>query len=132
MSVGITRAEDLAGALDQVAASRAEVLYVAGDESIPPHFPDIAAFAVKRKSVSIGTHPRYPIAGGLLAYTADVFATLDRRASFVDRILRGAKPADVPVEHPSKFELVLNRKTAKAIGVTFPPSFMLRVDRTIE
>lgn len=132
VSVGITRAEDLAGALDQVVASRAEVLYVAGDESIPPLFREIAAFAVKQKMASIGSHPRYTTVGGLLSYTANVLATLDLRAGYIDRILRGAKPADLPVEFPTKFELVLNMKTAKAIGVKFPPSFMLRVDRTIE
>ena len=132
VSAGITRAEDLAGALDRVVASRAEVLFVAGVSPIFPLYGEIAAFAAKRKLVSIGTDPGYPAVGGLFSYSADSSAHLGRLPSYVDRILRGAKPGDLPVEFPTKFELVLNIKTAKAIGVTFSPAFMLRVDRTIE
>lgn len=132
VSAVITQPEDLPGALDRVSASRAEVLYVPGDPGIPPLFREIAAFAVKRKLVSISGHSGYTAAGGLLYFGAEVPPMLDRLASYIDRILRGAKPADLPVEYPTKFELVLNKTTAKAIGVTFPPSFMLRVDRTIE
>jgi putative tryptophan/tyrosine transport system substrate-binding protein len=74
----------------------------------------------------------YARAGGLLAFGVN-FADLWRRAAgFVDKILRGARPADLPVEQPTKFELVINLKTAKALGLTIPPSLLLRADQVIE
>ena len=70
--------------------------------------------------------------GGLLAYGSVMADRLRRAASFVDRILRGAKVSDLPIEFPTKFELVVNLKTAKAIGLTLPPSFLARADEVIE
>ena len=70
--------------------------------------------------------------GGLIFYGPDLSAVWERTASYVGRILRGAKPADLPVEEPTKYELVINTKTAQAIGFKVPASFMLRVDRVIE
>jgi putative ABC transport system substrate-binding protein len=72
------------------------------------------------------------VAGGLLSYSASWQEAADRCASFVDRILRGANPAELPIERPSRFELVLNLKTAKAIGITIPPPMLIRADRVIE
>ena len=72
------------------------------------------------------------IAGGLLSYSASWHEAAERCASFVDRILRGANPAELPIERPSRFELVLNLKTAKAIGITIPPAMLVRADRVIE
>jgi putative ABC transport system substrate-binding protein len=70
--------------------------------------------------------------GGLLSYGFDQVDTWRRAASYVDRILRGAKPGDLPVQFPTKFEMVLNRKTATALGLAIPPSIMLRADEVIE
>jgi putative ABC transport system substrate-binding protein len=70
--------------------------------------------------------------GGLLSYGADPVDTLRRTATYVDRILRGAKPGDLPVQFPTKFEMVVNRKTAKALGLAIPPSILLRADEVIE
>ena len=70
--------------------------------------------------------------GGLLYYGVDQVDNWRRAASYVDRILRGAKPSELPVQFPTKFEMVLNRKTAKALGLTVPPSILLRADEVIE
>ena len=70
--------------------------------------------------------------GGLLSYAADLVDNFRRAATYVDRILRGEKPGDLPVQLPTKFEMVVNRKTAKALGLAIPPSIMLRADEVIE
>jgi len=74
----------------------------------------------------------YVEAGGLMSYGANIADGLRRAADYVDKILRGAKPGDIPVEQPTKFDLVLNLTTAKAPGLTIPESFLLRVDELIE
>jgi putative ABC transport system substrate-binding protein len=130
--VDLTSVDGLAKALDQVAASRPDVLLVGAGEYIDRHVGEIAAFASSRKLPSISVSSTYTSLGGLLHYGAEPAAVVERVASYVDRILRGAKPADLPVEQPTKYELVLNMKTARSIGLTLPPSFMAQVDRVIE
>jgi len=130
--VELSKAEELAVALKRIAAMRADALYVGGYVGIRPHFGSIAAFALKRKMISISSGQGYAAAGGLLFYGAQISAMVARVASYIDRILRGAKPANLPVEQPTKYELVLNLKTARAMGLTLPPGLMVQVDRAIE
>src|SRR3954463_6158918 len=83
----------------------------------------IAALATKRRLVSIG-NKEFAQAGGLMGYGVDFFTTFRRAAVFVDRILKGAKPADIPIEQTTKFEVVINLKTAKALGLDVPPTLL--------
>jgi ABC-type uncharacterized transport system substrate-binding protein len=87
--------------------------------------------AATRLTVACG-HRENMVAGGLLSYTSNYPANFRYAAKFVDKILRGAKPADLPVEQPTKFELVINLKTAKALGITVPQTVLLRADEVIQ
>ncbi len=92
----------------------------------------IAALALKHRLPSLGGYRQYPEAGGLLSYGADFRDVLGRSAHYVDRILKGARPGDLPIERPVKFYLVVNLKTAKALGLTIPLSVLVRADQVIE
>jgi putative ABC transport system substrate-binding protein len=92
----------------------------------------VAKLAVKHRLPSIFPYSYQARAGGLLSYGHDVIHLFRQAASYVDRILRGEKPGDLPVQQPTKFELVVNLRTAKAIGLTIPESFLLRADEVIE
>jgi putative tryptophan/tyrosine transport system substrate-binding protein len=92
----------------------------------------IAGFALKSRLPSIYQNREAVDAGGLMSYGADLADSYRRVAIYVDRILKGAKPADLPVEQPTKFELVINQKTAKQIGVTIPSSLLARADKVIK
>ena len=88
-------------------------------------------FALKNRVPSVSTGEEFVDAGGLMSYGADLADSYRRVAYFVDRILKGAKPADLPVEQPTKFELVINIKTAKQIGLTVPPEVLARATKII-
>ena len=81
---------------------------------------------------SVFTLTYWAEAGGLMSYSADLYAVQRRAAAFVDKILKGANPANLPIEQPTKFELVLNLKTVNTVGLTIPPSLLQRADRVIE
>lgn len=127
-----TTPAEIAAALKRVAASRAQALFVAYDSIIGLRLKDIAAFAVERRMVSFGSSPVFAMQGGCLGYGPDLVDVSTRTASHVDRILRGAKPAELPVEQPRKFQLVVNLKTARAIGYAPPPAMLARADLVIE
>ena len=92
----------------------------------------IVNFALKSRLPSVYSSREAVEAGGLMSYGADLTDSYRRVAYFVDKILKGAKPADLPVEQPTKFELVINLKTAKQIGLTIPQSMLYRADRVIK
>jgi putative ABC transport system substrate-binding protein len=126
----IRRAEDIAPAF--AALKGAEALYVCGDPLVSANRVRIVTFALAARLPTMHDHRGHLEAGGLMCYGPN-FADLFRRAAeFVDKILRGAKPADIPVEQPTKFELVVNLTTAKALRLTIPESFLLRADEVIE
>jgi putative tryptophan/tyrosine transport system substrate-binding protein len=92
----------------------------------------IASFALKSRLPSMYQGREAVDAGGLMSYGADVADSYRRAATYVDKVLKGAKPADLPVEQPTKFELVINLKTAKQIGLTIPQSLLYRADKVIK
>ena len=94
--------------------------------------PKLSELAIEYRLPSVHWFRESAIAGGLLSYAASLTHIADRGAAYVDRILRGAKPADLPVEQPTTFELVINMKTAKALGLTIPPSLLVRADELIQ
>jgi putative ABC transport system substrate-binding protein len=96
-----------------------------------PHAP-AAALALSRRLPAFAPNTNFPAAGGLMSYSADQLALYRESAAFVDKILKGRRPADLPVQLPTKFRLVVNLKTAKALGLTVPPTLLTRADDVIE
>jgi putative tryptophan/tyrosine transport system substrate-binding protein len=111
---------------------RPDGLYVLGGPLMRTNVKRIAGFALKSRLPSMYYDREFVDAGGLMSYGADIAESYLRVAYFVDRILKGAKPADLPVEQPTKFELVINLKTAKQIGVTIPPEVLARASKLIK
>jgi putative ABC transport system substrate-binding protein len=97
-----------------------------------PHRAPIITAATRNNVPAVYAQSFFARDGGLLSYAVDQVDIWRRAASYVDRILRGAKPGDLPVQFPTKFEMVVNLKTAKALGLAVPPSIMLRADEVIE
>jgi putative ABC transport system substrate-binding protein len=132
-SVEVSRAEDLDRAFSAVTNQRAQALIVQTPNPVLfANRSQIVAFALRNRLPSMYGQKEFADAGGLMTYgpsTADLFR---RAATYVDKILKGAKPADLPIEQPTKFELVINLKTAKALGLTIPPSLLARADQVIE
>ena len=91
----------------------------------------LAELAIKNRLPAIYHRPEYVEAGGLMTYGANITDLIRRAATYVDKILKGAKPADLPVEQPTKFEFIINLKAAKQIGLTIPPNVLARADRVI-
>ena len=119
------------GAFAAIAAKRVGALVVIDDAVLLSNAPAVAALALKQRLPSCGW-PDFAIDGGLMAYGVDFLDLFRRAATFVDKILKGAKPGDLPVERATKFETIVNLKTAKAIGLTVPYNLLARADQVIE
>jgi putative ABC transport system substrate-binding protein len=129
--VEATTPEELDTAFASAAAQHADAMIVFGDTLTNQEAPRVTALAAKHRLPAI--YLLRPFAnGGLIVYGPDITDLLRRAGTYVDRILKGTKPADLPVEQPTKFELVINMKTAKALGLTVPSSLLVRADEVIE
>jgi putative tryptophan/tyrosine transport system substrate-binding protein len=131
-SFEVSRADDLEPAFSALMTGRAEALIVFGSPVTFSNRDLIASLAQKNRLPSGYGLGEYVDAGGLMAYGPSLAEQWRRAATFVDKILKGAKPGELPVEQPSKFELVINLKTAKALGLTIPPSQLRRADHVIQ
>ncbi len=123
---------DLDGALNAAREGRADALYVVSSRQTVRSLNKIVEFAASNRLPLAGGWGAWAQAGGLLSYGPSVDDMVRRAASYVDKILKGTKPADLPVQQPTKFELIINLKSAKALGLTVAESFLLRADRVIE
>jgi putative ABC transport system substrate-binding protein len=132
-SVEVSRAEDLDRAFSAVTEQRAQALIVPGPNPVTfANRSRIASFAQRNRLPSMYGVRDFVDAGGLMSYGPSPLAMFRRAATFVDKILKGVKPADLPVEQPTRFELVINLTTAKALGLTIPQSVLFRADHLIQ
>jgi len=128
----VRRADDFESAFLAALRARADALVAVGDALLLTHRARIVDFAAKNRLPAMYTNEDYMDAGGLMSYGPNFADMFRRAATYVDKILKGAKPGDLPIEQPTKFELVINLKTAKALGLTIPPSILSGADQVIE
>jgi putative ABC transport system substrate-binding protein len=128
----VNREEEFGAAFTAIERQRADGLIVEATGLTFRRARLVAEFAAKSRVAAAGGSGAFVEAGGLMSYGPNVSANFRRAATHVDKILKGAKPADLPVEQPSKFDLVINLKTAKALGLTIPASLLARADQVIE
>jgi putative ABC transport system substrate-binding protein len=131
ITLEIRRTEDIALAFDAL-KGRADALYVTGNNFLNANLTRITTLALGAHLPTMFSNRTLLEPGGLMSYGTNFSALYRRSADFVDKILRGAKPADIPIEQPTKFDLAVNLIAAKAIGLTIPESFLLRADEVIE
>jgi putative tryptophan/tyrosine transport system substrate-binding protein len=129
--VGVRTPSDLDRAFEALASMRTGALITLADGMLLDNRARIVTFAAQSRLPAIFPDREFAEAGGLMTYGPSLAANFRRAAAFVDKILKGAKPADLPVERPMKFELVINLKTAKALGLTIPPTLLFQADEII-
>jgi len=122
---------DFDTAFQAAAKSRVSALITITGSILNPNAKRIADLAIKNRLPSMHERSDYVEAGGLMSYSASERESYRRAAIYVDKILKGAKPADLPIEQPTDFDLVINLKTAKQIGLSIPPNVLARADRVI-
>src|SRR5712691_10920874 len=126
------RPEDLEAALDAAIGGHADILFVMTDSLFSTHRSQIADLAAKRHLPALTNRREFTEAGGLMAYGPSIPDSFRRSAAYVDKILKGAKPADLPVEQPTKFYFLINLKTAQALGLTIPQSVLAQATEVIQ
>jgi putative ABC transport system substrate-binding protein len=129
--IGAKGADDLENAFDTAKRAGAQALLAHPSTFVAINRARIIELAVKNRLPVIYGSRNHAEAGGLMSYGPDLADNYRRAATYVDKILKGARPADLPVEQPTKFELVINLKTAKQMGVIIPPNVLARADRVI-
>jgi putative ABC transport system substrate-binding protein len=130
--IEVRSVEDLATAFDTAVKGRAQAVMSTQGPFFNLNTAAVAQLALKHRLPSLSGEPTAPGAGMLLFYGPNVIDGCHRAAYYVDRILKGARPADLPVEQPTKIRLVINLQTAKALGLTIPPSVLARADEVIQ
>jgi putative ABC transport system substrate-binding protein len=130
--IRVANADDIDTTLGGLAVRRGDGLVVFSEAPLWSRRARITELVAKKNVPAIYTLRAYVEAGGLMSYAPSFEDAFRRSATYVDKILRGAKPGDLPIERPTKFELVINLKTAKALELAIPPSLLLRADRVIE
>jgi len=128
----VRKPEDIARAFDAALEKRVDALTVGNDTVVIASRSQVAVLAARHRLPAIYATREFVDAGGLLSYAAHYPDLYRRAAAYVDKIFKGAKPADLPVEQPTKFELVINLKTARGLGLTVPPMLLARADEVIE
>jgi putative ABC transport system substrate-binding protein len=131
-SLVVAPQDTLEGAFSAIIQEHSDALSVATSSFALVHRAPIIDFAAKRRIPTIYARRTFVEAGGLMSYAANLQHLNRRVATYVDKILKGAKPADLPVEQPTKFELVINLKTVKKLGLTIPPEVLYRADEVIK
>ena len=130
--VEATTAEELDIAFASAATQHADAMIVFGDTLTVSNAPRVTALAAKHRLPASYLFRQFATNGGLISYGPNIPDLFLRAGGYVDKVLKGTKPSDLPVEQPTKFELVINLKTAKALGLTVPPSLLARADEVIE
>ena len=131
-SVEVRAAAELDGAFRSVTGGRADAMIVVPSRLLNLNAKRIVAFAVERRLPAVSMWGFFAEAGGLMSYGPNIDAMIRRTATHADKILKGARPGDLPIERPTRFELVVNLKTAKALGLKIPQSILVRADRVIQ
>jgi putative ABC transport system substrate-binding protein len=132
LPMDVRTAQEIEAAFPAMAHGNAGALIVGTDALLIQHYPKIAELAAKNRLPSVSQIREFVEAGGLMSYGPNLAEQFRRAATYVDKIFKGAKPGDLPVEQSTNFELLINGRTAKALGLTIPQSLLLRADRVIE
>lgn len=132
LSLEVRGPNDFAGAFGTAIRERTEAVVVASSRLMTLNRPRILDFATQNRMLLVSGWGPWAAGGGLLSYGPDLTVVILSSATYVDRILKGAKPADLPVAQPTKFELIVNVRTSKAFGLTLPPSLLVQADQVIE
>jgi putative ABC transport system substrate-binding protein len=125
-------AQELVAAFDSLVQLQAEALVIGSDPFFNNHSKELAELALRKRLPTVYQHPEFTTAGGLMSYAGDVAEAYRVAGVYVGRILKGAKPADLPVQQVTKVEFIVNLKTAKSLGLTMPPQLVARADQVIE